>query len=122
MRQKQTEEQPRRERGVFERPKGSGIWWVRYADENGRMHREKVGPRSLALNVYRKRKTEVQERRFFPERIRRREALVATFIDGYLGRVEGVIRTYSDYVRYGRYWKTVFKGKTLRQAIPADIY
>jgi len=28
-------------RGVFERPKGSGIWWVRYADQHGKLHREK---------------------------------------------------------------------------------
>src|SRR5262245_27473614 len=33
-------------RGVFERPKGSGIWWIRYADEFGQIHREKVGMRS----------------------------------------------------------------------------
>jgi len=42
----------RQPRGVFERPAGSGIWWVRYTDENGHLHREKVGPKALALKVY----------------------------------------------------------------------
>ena len=71
----------RHARGVFERPKGSGVWWVRFHDEHGREHREKVGPKGLALDVYRKRKTEIAERRFFPERIRRRDILLTEVID-----------------------------------------
>lgn len=30
-------------RGVFERAKGSGIWWICYVSE-GRKYREKIGP------------------------------------------------------------------------------
>ena len=30
-------------RGIFERPKGSGVWWARYCDQYGRLHRERVG-------------------------------------------------------------------------------
>jgi len=68
----------RRMRGVFERPAGSGIWWVSYFDAHGRRHREKVGPKGLAKKVYAKRKTEITEARFFPEKLRRRpEALAA---------------------------------------------
>ncbi len=49
---KNKEKQEPRERGVFERPAGSGTWWVRYTDQHGRLHREKVGPKSLAKKVY----------------------------------------------------------------------
>ena len=63
-------------RGVFERPKGSGIWWVRYADQFGKLHREKVGPKSLAAAAYRKRKTEVREGKFFPERLQKRREML----------------------------------------------
>ena|SRR5438552_11386742 len=49
-------------RGIFERPKGSGVWWTCYFDEHGRKHREKVGPKALAMKVYQNRKTEIQER------------------------------------------------------------
>ena len=45
-------------------------WWIRYADEHGHEHRERVGPKALALKVYQTRKNQVQERRFFPERLR----------------------------------------------------
>jgi site-specific recombinase XerD len=74
----------RGERGIFERPPGSGIWWVRYADHYGKIHREKVGvKRSLARARYEQRKTEVREKRFFPPR-RKREILFADFVQLYL--------------------------------------
>ena len=121
MRQKRTDEQPRRERGVFERPPDSGVWWVRYTDEHGRLHREKVGPKGLAKKVYEKRKTEVAERRFFPERIRQRDVLLRDVITDYLERAESKLRHFYHYQRYGRYWKRVLGGKGLRQILPADI-
>ena len=54
-----------KDRGLFERPPGSGIWWVRYFDHHGREHREKIGAKGLARRVYEKRKTEIREGRFF---------------------------------------------------------
>jgi integrase len=72
---KKKKEQPRT-RGVFERPKGSGIWWIRYVDQFGKLHREKVGPRSLAIDAYRKRKIEIREGKFFPEKIQRKREML----------------------------------------------
>ncbi len=65
-----------KDRGLFERPPGSGIWWICYFDREGRRHREKGGPKSLAKKIYEKRKTEIRERRFFPPERRR-----ATFFE-----------------------------------------
>ncbi len=56
-------------RGVFEKEKGSGIWWIRYTDQYGKLHRQKLGPKSLAISAYRKRKTEIKEGKFFPSMI-----------------------------------------------------
>ena len=111
----------RRTRGVYEHPRDSGVWWVCYFDERGKRHREKVGPKSLALDVYAKRKNAVRERRFFPEDIRRREVPLATVIDDYLERNRGTLRWMDHYERYGRFWKAVFKGKTLREILPGDV-
>jgi integrase len=73
------------DRGLFERPEGSGIWWIRYADQFGKIHREKVGPKSLALSAYQKRKVEVREGKFFPEKIRKkRETLFKEMADLFL--------------------------------------
>lgn len=74
-----------KDRGIFERPRESGIWWVRYADNFGRIHREKVGPKGLAKATYQKRKTEVREGKFFPETLRRkREMLFKDMVKLYL--------------------------------------
>lgn len=45
-----------KDRGLFERPAGSGVWWIRWFDEFGREHREKVGSKSAARTLYNKRK------------------------------------------------------------------
>jgi integrase len=111
----------RRTRGVFEHPRDSGVWWVCYFDDKGKRHREKAGPKSLAIDLYTKRKNEVRERRFFPEDIRRREVPLAEVIDDYLERNRGTLRWMDHYERYGRFWKGVFKGKTLREILPGDV-
>ena len=72
-------------RGVFERPLRSGVWWVCYFDDHGKRHREKIGPKALAVKVYQKRKNEIQERRFFPERLRRHDVLLTEYAKGFLG-------------------------------------
>ena len=52
------------ERGIYRRGK---VWYVRYADQSGKVRAEAVGPsKGLALKAYQKRKTEVAERRWFP--------------------------------------------------------
>jgi hypothetical protein len=53
-------------RQVHPETKARGEWWIRYADQHGQLRREKVGPKGLALDLYRKRKTEVREGRYFP--------------------------------------------------------
>ncbi len=62
--------------GWFEKEKGSDEWWIRYADQYGHIRREKVGSKSLAKKVYQKRKTEIRENRFFPERLGHRKDML----------------------------------------------
>lgn len=56
--------------GVFQRPAESGIWWARYVGSDGKEHREKVGRKSDAQALYRKRKTEVRFGVKLPDNIR----------------------------------------------------
>ena len=62
-----------KQRGVFEKVPGSGVWWILYYDQYRRRHREKVGPKKLAISAYQKRKTEIREGRFFPGKLNQRE-------------------------------------------------
>jgi len=48
----------RKERGVFEKEPGSGIWWIRFK-VNGVEHREKVGRRGDAIKLYKILKTDI---------------------------------------------------------------
>jgi integrase len=57
-----------KQRGVFEKEPGSGIWWICYFDADGQRHREKVGSQRAAQDAYFQRKQEVYEGRFQPRR------------------------------------------------------
>lgn len=57
-------------RGVFQKKPGSGVWWIRYFDGEGRLRREKAGSRNVAGKLYTKRKQQALERRKLPENLR----------------------------------------------------
>ena len=74
----------KKNRGIYEWPKGSGIWYARYADGTGRIHREKAGSKSVARDLYRRRKTEVRLGRIFPETLRQRQNRLGDLVANYL--------------------------------------
>ena len=110
-------------RGIFERPKGSGVWYVRYKDEHGRLHKERVGPKGLAAKVYRKRKTQIAERRFFPEAQKPWDPPFADRIADYLARKRSTLADPSTAERYGRYFREApeTRGKTMRELVTQDF-
>lgn len=64
-----SEKGKKKPRGVFERPPGSGVWWVNYYIK-GKQHREKVGRKSDAIDLYRTRKTDARRGVKLPESLR----------------------------------------------------
>jgi hypothetical protein len=56
----------RKVRGVFERQKGSGVWWINYY-VNGMQRREKVGRKSDAIALYQQRKADARRGIKLPE-------------------------------------------------------
>ena len=57
------------DRGIIKRGR---VFYIRFADANGNLHREAIGPsKPYAKKVLEKRKTEVREMRFFPEQANR---------------------------------------------------
>jgi len=84
-----------RARGVFWRDsrKGTqvhletrarGDWYIRYTDQHGKLHKERVGPRALAVELYRKRKTEIREGRFFSKPTPKRVVLFDEIAEDFL--------------------------------------
>ena len=53
-------------RGIYERPQGSGIWWILYYVK-GKRRREKVGRKSDAMKLYQSRKADALAGRKLPE-------------------------------------------------------
>jgi site-specific recombinase XerD len=69
-------------RGIFVR---NEWYWIRYTDQHGRLHREKASPLlSGALKALEKRRTEIRERKFFPEKFRQRSVIFSEIARDYL--------------------------------------
>src|SRR5262245_33967661 len=109
-----------KDRGLFERPKGSGIWWVRYFDGDGKERRERVGPKALARKRYMQRKTEIAEGRYFPD-THRRAALLDDLVADYRGATErkgkAIMRTDIGYRRLHER----FGGRRAESITPAEV-
>jgi integrase len=71
----------RKQRGVFERVRGSGEWWIRYVDSDGCLRREKAGSKGDAIDLYGLRKADALRRRKLPEKLRRRVVRFAEIAD-----------------------------------------
>jgi integrase len=62
----------KKDRGIFEKVKGSGAWYIRYADASGKIRKEKAGTVAIAKKLLLKRKSESQVDRKLPSLNRRR--------------------------------------------------
>lgn len=75
------------QRGIFERPPGSGIWWINYY-EHGKQHREKIGKKSAAIAMYQARKAAILEGRKLPPLRKIAAVSVSELIDDMLEHVK----------------------------------
>src|SRR5215472_9205537 len=79
-------------RGIFLR---EGWYWIRYADQHGRLHREKASPMlEGAKAALEKRRTEVRELKFFPEKVKQRPVLFSELAKDYLKLAQGRKRSW----------------------------
>ena len=88
--------EPKKVRGIYEKIKASGTWWIRYHDSDGRLRREKAGTRSMAATLYQKRKIEALQGKKLPETLRRREATFSELVDDALAYSKEKKRSYYD--------------------------
>jgi integrase len=110
-----------KQRGVFEKVKGSGVWWVRYALASGRQRREKVGTKSAAIAYYRKQKTAVHEGKKLPDKVRRPPTSFEELAKDALAHSIAHKRTYSDDKQRMDRMLRWFKGRSAESITPQDI-
>jgi integrase len=106
-----------KDRGILEKPKGSGKWWVRIFI-NGRERRYRCDSKSQAKALYGRLKADQREGTYFPEKfVQTKEVTLRTWIDRYL---EGSTnRSIQSERHYGRFWKLLL-GKRLLSQITTD--
>src|SRR6516162_8658997 len=63
-----------KDRGLFEKLKGSGDWWIQFSDRFGKRRRERAGAKNRARALYEQRKQEERLARQSPELSVRRPA------------------------------------------------
>jgi integrase len=88
--------QPVKVRGIFEKVKGSGTWWIRYHDSTGKLRREKAGAKAMAIALYQKRKTEALQGKKLPETLRRRDVTFSELVTDALDYSREKKRSYYD--------------------------
>ena len=70
-----------KQRGVYEKEPGSGVWWIVYFDQFGKRRREKAGTKSVAFKLYVKRKQQVLEGKKLPELFRKPSVNFSQLVD-----------------------------------------
>ncbi len=93
---KRSNETDKAPRGCFQRPPGSGIWWINYYKDS-KQHREKAGSKSAAMKLYQKRKTEILEGRKLPTLKRTAPVVISDLVDGVVAFTENH-RSARDYI------------------------
>lgn len=96
------------DRGIFEKVPGSGVWWIRYVDAQGRYRREKAGTWGNADKLLTKRKNEALQRKKLPETLRQRVVPLAEIVDDALSYSREHKRSYRDDESRGKRLKEWF--------------
>jgi site-specific recombinase XerD len=87
----------KKERGIFEKAPGSGVWWIRYYVD-GIERREKAGRRGDALKLYKLRKTDALRGVKLPKNLKHRgvrfKIIAQPAIDWYINHEQKDLRSF----------------------------
>ena len=106
-------------RGIFERPKGSGLWWINFY-QDGKQHREKVGARSAAIDLYRIRKADARRGIKLPD-LRNGKVTLSALIDGALEFARTHNKSVRDYECKARILREAMGTRIASEITPQDI-
>src|SRR6266446_7605398 len=110
-----------KQRGIFEKVPGSGVWWIRYFDQFGKKRREKAGSKSVAIKLYGKRKQQVLEGKKLPEIFRKPSINFSQLVDDALAYSKTNKRSYKTDVPRFASLKEWFGGHPAEELTPREI-
>lgn len=108
-----------KERGVYEYPVGSGIWWCQYFD-HGKRRRERAGTKTDAGKLYRKRRTELLTGDKLPE-LRRKKVTMGDLADLALAYACEHNKSVRDYVTKAALLKAAIGTRVADEIGPDEI-
>jgi integrase len=97
-------------RGIFEKTRGSNVWWIRYMDAAGHYRREVAGSWSQARQLLDKRRGEALAGKKLPETLRRRMVPFTVLADSAITYIEKNYARPSDDIARLKLLKEKFTG------------
>lgn len=105
--------------GVFERPAGSGVYWILYYDIHGQRHREKAGTLTQARDLLALRQGEKLQGKL-PSLARDRLTL-AQLVERYAPENRASKKSWKGDLVHAREWVAALGGRDIRDIKPGDI-
>jgi integrase len=110
----------KKERGVFEHPQGSGVWWIHYYVK-GKRHREKVGRRGDAIDLYKVRKADALRDRKLPELRPGADITLADLMADATEYARFRLATHTDYTAKERILTEPFGARVAEEITPQEF-
>jgi integrase len=110
-----------KDRGLFEKPTGSGTWWIEYHDQYGQRHRVKGGSKAQARQLYQRRKAEVAEGRHEPPAIRNQRITLGEAITEYIETTGKGKRSWRDDRNFAQLWTAALGKLPLEHIGPKEV-
>jgi integrase len=106
-------------KGVFEHPKGSGVWWVLYY-KDGVRHRESIGRRGDAIEAYRDRKAAIKRGLKLPD-LRNGKVTLSELVGDALEFVKTHNGRFRDYESKAKIVREAMGTRTASSITPQEI-
>lgn len=110
----------KKHRGVYEKVKGSGVWWIRYTTLQGKRRAESVGQYEAAVNIYTERMDAVRAGRLEPVP-HRRGMLFETLVADALKFSQGSHKDKKNFKQRVEAALPVFGRRVAESITPADL-
>lgn len=106
-------------KGVYEHPKGSGVWWILYY-KDGVRHRESIGRRGDAIEAYQDRKVATKRGLKLPD-LRNGKVTLSSLIDDALEFAKTHNGRFRDYESKAKIVREAMGARTASSITPQEI-
>lgn len=120
---KQSNSKSKPPEGVFEKVKGSGVWWIRWTDERGKRPERKIGPFKAACLASEQVRSKVRLAHVAPELLESQQRPVSLLhaMNHFVDNSQNSARSQYEERRYKALWNRQFPRVNLRDVKPEAL-